>query len=106
MGCTKTHLINEAPDFVQTEAYLMLSYTTAGVTALKKRLSRFAIPPQDSAVTTIDGWTLKLLRKLTKYINFKVLGCQASARTPKKQFLSASGVPDFPVGEDAIWPRF
>ncbi|MGC0928448.1 UvrD-helicase domain-containing protein [Pantoea agglomerans] len=59
-GCGKTHLIIEALGFAQSKPYLVLTHTTAGVTALKKRLSRFAIPPQNYVVTTIDGWALKI----------------------------------------------
>lgn len=59
-GCGKTHLITEALGFAQNKPYLVLTHTTAGVTALKKRLSRFAIPPRNYVVTTIDGWALKI----------------------------------------------
>ncbi|ELW7389308.1 UvrD-helicase domain-containing protein [Yersinia enterocolitica] len=59
-GCGKTHLIIEALGFAQSKPYLVLTHTTAGVTALKKRLSRFAIPPRNYVVTTIDGWALKI----------------------------------------------
>lgn len=59
-GCGKTHLITEALGFAQSKPYLVLTHTTAGVTALKKRLSRFAIPPRNYVVTTIDGWALKI----------------------------------------------
>ncbi|HGB9100227.1 TPA: hypothetical protein ACIWON_003767, partial [Salmonella enterica subsp. enterica serovar Saintpaul] len=59
-GCGKTHLITEALGFVQSKPYLVLTHTTAGVTALKKQLSCFAIPTQNYVVTTIDGWALKI----------------------------------------------
>ncbi|HAK5315645.1 TPA: AAA family ATPase [Salmonella enterica] len=59
-GCGKTHLITEVLSFSQSQPYLVLTHTTAGVTALKKRLSRFAIPPRNYVVTTIDGWALKI----------------------------------------------
>ena len=59
-GCGKTHLITDALSVAQSKPYLVLTHTTAGVTALKKRLSRFAIPPRNYIVTTIDGWALKI----------------------------------------------
>lgn len=59
-GCGKTHLITEALGFAQSKPYLVLTHTTAGVTALKKRLSRFAVSPRNYVVTTIDGWALKI----------------------------------------------
>ncbi|HGG4892063.1 TPA: hypothetical protein ACJGVM_004634 [Salmonella enterica subsp. enterica serovar Welikade] len=59
-GCGKKHLITGALGFVQSKPYLVLTHTTAGVTALKKQLSCFAIPTQNYVVTTIDGWALKI----------------------------------------------
>lgn len=59
-GCGKTHLITDALSVAQSKPYLVLTHTTAGVTALKKRLSRFAISPRNYVVTTIDGWALKI----------------------------------------------
>jgi DNA helicase-2/ATP-dependent DNA helicase PcrA len=59
-GCGKTHLITDALGVAQSKPYLVLTHTTAGVTALKKRLGRLAIPPRNYIVTTIDGWALKI----------------------------------------------
>lgn len=59
-GCGKTHLIatvlNETPKL----PYLVLTHTTAGVTALKKRLRRLAIPANHCVVTTLDGWAVRV----------------------------------------------
>lgn len=59
-GCGKTHLITEVLKKKQIKPYLVLTHTTAGVTALKKRLNRFSVPPQNYIVATIDGWSLKI----------------------------------------------
>lgn len=60
VGCGKTHLITEALGIAQSKPYLVLTHTTAGVTALKNRLSPFAIPLRNYIVTTIDEWALKI----------------------------------------------
>ncbi|EJN6524566.1 UvrD-helicase domain-containing protein [Escherichia coli] len=59
-GCGKTHLITEVLSVAQHKPYLVLTHTTAGVTALKKRLKRFSVPSQNYVVTTIDGWALRI----------------------------------------------
>lgn len=59
-GCGKTHLITEVLREKQIKPYLVLTHTTAGVTALKKRLNRLSVPPQNYIVATIDGWSLKI----------------------------------------------
>lgn len=59
-GCGKTHLIIEVLRVAQDKPYLVLTHTTAGVTALKKRLKRLSVPPQNYVVTTIDGWALRI----------------------------------------------
>lgn len=59
-GCGKTHLITEVLRVAQDKPYLVLTHTTAGVAALKKRLNQFSVPPQNYVVTTIDGWALRI----------------------------------------------
>lgn len=59
-GCGKTHLITEVLNVAQRKPYLVLTHTTAGVTALKKRLKHFSVPSQNYVVTTIDGWALRI----------------------------------------------
>ncbi|MFK3711762.1 UvrD-helicase domain-containing protein [Leclercia adecarboxylata] len=59
-GCGKTHLITEVLRIARNKPYLVLTHTTAGVTALKKRLNRLSVPPQNYVVTTIDGWALRI----------------------------------------------
>lgn len=61
-GCGKTHLITEALQVKNSKPILVLTHTTAGVSALKKRLRRLSVPPSHYVVTTIDGWVLKVLR--------------------------------------------
>lgn len=57
-GCGKTHLITETLKYKQSKPYLVLTHTTAGVSALKQRLKRLSVPSGNSVVSTIDGWAL------------------------------------------------
>lgn len=59
-GCGKTHLITEALNVEAEKPYLVLTHTTAGVTALKKRLKRLGVPSKNYVVSTIDGWALRI----------------------------------------------
>jgi len=58
-GCGKTHLLTEILGQAQNSPYLVLTHTTAGVAALKKRLTKLKIPTKNCTVTTIDGWCMK-----------------------------------------------
>tara|TARA_B100001059_G_C17837601_1_gene589322 strand:+ start:2874 stop:4283 length:1410 start_codon:yes stop_codon:yes gene_type:complete len=58
-GCGKTHLLTEILGQAQPAPYLVLTHTTAGVAALKKRLVKLKIPTKNCVVTTIDGWCMK-----------------------------------------------
>src|SRR5690554_4869104 len=58
-GCGKTHLITDTLGVSPRKPYLVLTHTTAGVAALKQRLRRLSVPPQNYVVTTIDGWALR-----------------------------------------------
>ncbi|GGF93232.1 MULTISPECIES: UvrD-helicase domain-containing protein [Cysteiniphilum] len=59
-GCGKTHLLCKALEYCQAKPYLVLTHTTAGVYALKKRLSFLGIPNKNFEVATIDGWAKKI----------------------------------------------
>lgn len=59
-GCGKTHLIADVLHVKPPRPYLVLTHTTAGVTALKRRLSRLSIPPSHYVVTTLDGWAVRV----------------------------------------------
>ncbi|MGI2026224.1 UvrD-helicase domain-containing protein [Endozoicomonas acroporae] len=59
-GCGKTHLITEALSLGNNKPTLVLTHTTAGVTALRKRLARLSIPSRNAQITTIDGWALRI----------------------------------------------
>ncbi|HCG7064333.1 hypothetical protein CGH81_10620 [Vibrio parahaemolyticus] len=59
-GCGKTHLITEALSIRAQKPILVLTHTTAGVSALKKRLRRLSVPTSYYVVTTIDGWALRI----------------------------------------------
>jgi hypothetical protein len=59
-GCGKTHLITETLSVKLPKPILVLTHTTAGVAALKRRLRKMSIPTSHYTVTTIDGWALKV----------------------------------------------
>lgn len=59
-GCGKTHLITETLSVKNTKPILVLTHTTAGVAALKKRLRKLSVPTSHYVVTTIDGWALRI----------------------------------------------
>lgn len=59
-GCGKTHLITEVLSVKLPKPILVLTHTTAGVAALKRRLRQMSIPTSHYVVTTIDGWALKI----------------------------------------------
>lgn len=59
-GCGKTQLIIDILNIKQRKPYLVLTHTTAGVSALKRRLRNLEVPPENYVVTTIDGWCLRI----------------------------------------------
>lgn len=59
-GCGKTHLITETLSVQAEKPYLVLTHTTAGVAALKKRLKQQGVPHKNYRVATIDGWALRI----------------------------------------------
>lgn len=59
-GCGKTHLITKVLSVRPHKPILVLTHTTAGVAALKRRLRQLSIPASHYVVTTIDGWALRI----------------------------------------------
>jgi len=62
-GCGKTHLITETLNVSTKKPYLVLTHTTAGVAALKKKLKYLGVPTDNYVVATIDGWA-RLITKI------------------------------------------
>lgn len=63
-GCGKTHLVaraiaNHDPSNLPL---LVLTHTNAGVAALRKRVEKLGVSPKTARISTLDGWSLKLLR--------------------------------------------
>lgn len=59
-GCGKTQLIIDILNIKPSKPYLVLTHTTAGVSALKRRLRNLRVPAENYVVTTIDGWCLRI----------------------------------------------
>jgi DNA helicase-2/ATP-dependent DNA helicase PcrA len=59
-GCGKTQLIVEALAIPPVKPYLVLTHTTAGVAALRKRLTRANVPAKNYILSTIDGWSVRI----------------------------------------------
>jgi hypothetical protein len=64
-GCGKTNLIIEVLRVSQPKPYLVLTHTTAGVTALKNRLVKSGISNNNYVIATIDGWTLRIAQSFS-----------------------------------------
>ena len=62
-GCGKTHLITETLAIPQSKPYLVLTHTTAGVAALKQKLTRLNVPAAQYVVSTIDSWSIQIASK-------------------------------------------
>lgn len=60
-GCGKTQTIVDALATYDGPPVLVLTHTNAGVTALRLRLNRAAVPPARYRLATIDGWALKII---------------------------------------------
>ena len=62
-GCGKTHLVAQAiADHNESDLpLLVLTHTNAGVAALRKRVEKLGVTPKKARVSTLDGWSLKLL---------------------------------------------
>ena len=78
-GCGKTHLIASVLREKPKRPYLVLTHTTAGVTALKKRLLRLEIPPSHYVVTTLDG---SAVRVATNFPGLCPVGLPPESGTP------------------------
>tara|TARA_B100001059_G_scaffold230987_1_gene266043 strand:+ start:1925 stop:3340 length:1416 start_codon:yes stop_codon:yes gene_type:complete len=59
-GCGKTQLIVEVLAIPTIKPYLVLTHTNAGVTALRKRLTRARVPAKNYVLSTIDGWSVRI----------------------------------------------
>lgn len=62
-GCGKTQLIVEALKHNFGKPILVLTHTTAGVTALKTRLNKEKVPRKNYKLATISGWAISVLLK-------------------------------------------
>ena len=71
-GCGKTHLITDVLASPQKSPCLVLTHTTAGVAALKKRLANLDIPKSNYRIQTIDGWTLRLAKMFPSRSGYSV----------------------------------
>ena len=60
-GCGKTQLIVEVLQAPTVKPYLVLTHTTAGVSALQARLKELKVPPKQYHLATIAGWAMKLV---------------------------------------------
>ena len=61
-GCGKTHLIADALTRHRgVKPILVLTHTNAGVVALRGRLDRAGVPAKSYRLSTIDGWTMRLI---------------------------------------------
>lgn len=60
-GCGKTELIVNCVAQTTDKPTLVLTHTTAGVSALKLRLKKGGIPPSHYRLNTIAGWALNLI---------------------------------------------
>ncbi len=65
-GCGKTHLIVDALKVATSKPVLVLTHTTAGVSALKRRLRDNNVPSDNFRVYTIDGWATRLVNWMPK----------------------------------------
>ncbi|MFA0810863.1 UvrD-helicase domain-containing protein [Microbulbifer epialgicus] len=63
-GCGKTQLIVETLKQQPTgKPFLILTHTTAGIAALKARLTRNSVSPKSYHLATISGWAVSVLLK-------------------------------------------
>jgi len=63
-GCGKTQLIAETLiAHTQSKPILVLTHTNAGVAALRARLRRAGVPNSAYRVSTIDGFSMRLIAK-------------------------------------------
>lgn len=61
-GCGKTYTIAASLlGHTESKPVLVLTHTNAGVSALKKRLAEFKVPPSSYRLATIDGWAKRII---------------------------------------------
>ena len=62
-GCGKTYLIAKslASRPQSSKPTLVLTHTHAGVAALRRRFDEFSIPKSRFRISTLDGWTMRLV---------------------------------------------
>lgn len=67
-GCGKTHIVAESIAEHDENALplLVLTHTNAGVAALRKRVEKLGVSPKKARISTLDGWSLKLLSSFPK----------------------------------------
>lgn len=65
-GCGKTQAIVDTLAIPASKPYLVLTHTTAGVAALRKRLTRANIPATHYVLSTIDGWSVRIANSFTQ----------------------------------------
>lgn len=75
-GCGKTQLIVEALKIPAAKPYLVLTHTTAGVSALQTRLAKHNVPKKNYRIATIAGWAISVVLKFPQIsgINRSYLG--------------------------------
>jgi hypothetical protein len=63
-GCGKTHLVAKAiANHDESKLpLLVLTHTNAGVAALRKRVARLGANQKQARISTLDGWSLRLLK--------------------------------------------
>jgi DNA helicase-2/ATP-dependent DNA helicase PcrA len=87
-GCGKTQIIIDSliahPD--QAKPVLILTHTNAGVAALRNRLNAKGVKSTSYKVSTIDGWSMRLVSMFPK-----ISGCSAEIlkiKNPSKDYQS------------------
>lgn len=83
-GCGKTHLIVEALGSEADKPTLVLTHTTAGVAALKRRLSEHNVSSKNYRLTTIDAWAINLISMFPDNAGYRIDRTQAPDYTAFK----------------------
>ena len=70
-GCGKTQLIaNALTRHTDGKPILILTHTNAGVGALRQRLTRAGVKPSAYRLSTIDGWSMRLVSTFPRGAEF------------------------------------
>ncbi|WP_310622220.1 UvrD-helicase domain-containing protein [Flexibacterium corallicola] len=84
-GCGKTHLITECLKIRHTaKPILVLTHTNAGVAALRSRLVQQAVPRNNYALATLDGWAMRIVSMFPEKSGITSKTLQLS--TPKNDY--------------------